>query len=101
MDEEDETVVAGHRQQLGAGAGAISDVAVVETHAVIYEAILPNGEVTTEMKRQWRDRRDLFREETVEGVDGVEVAGVAVVVSTKVAAALLVIKIILSTTLVP
>jgi hypothetical protein len=42
-----------------------------------------------------------FREEAVEGVVGVEVAGAVVVVSTKVAVALLVIKIPLTTTLVP
>jgi hypothetical protein len=98
MDEEDETAVVFHSQRLG--AGAISVVAVAETHAVIHEAILTNGEVTMYPKRV---RKETFREGVVEGVAGVEVevAGAGVVVSTKVAAALLVIKIPLSTMLVP
>lgn len=50
MDAEDETAVVFHKRRLG--AGAISVVAVVETHAVIHEAILTNGEVTTDPKRQ-------------------------------------------------
>jgi hypothetical protein len=102
VDGEDEKVVAGHRQQLGA-AGAISVEEVVETHAVIHEAILANGEIMRDPNRQQRDRKEPSREGAVEGVVEVEVVGAVVAVSTKVAAAaLLVIKITpLLTTLVP
>jgi hypothetical protein len=95
MDEEETVVVAGHRRHLGAEGLPVVVVAVaVETH----EAILTNGEVTTDSNHQEQGRRGFSLEVGVEDVVGVEAAVVAV--STKAAAALLDIKMPLTMTIV-